>query len=158
PDGHTRYAGAPLAYTFGEIDGVKSFTVVDLDGEGEARISECEIAPLRPLRELRGTFADLIAKEADATAYYRVVLTDEEDVPDALAELRLRFPYIMQLIYDNTRTRAAAALSFDEDLPLRDPFTLFSEFYELQNGKPLSDEAKEVLTETIGEVFGHENS
>ena len=59
----------------------------------------------------------------------------------------------MQLVYDNTRTRAATALSFEEDLPVRDPLTLFSEFYELQNGQPMSAEAERVLRAMIGEVF-----
>ncbi len=153
PDGRVRYAGAPLAYTFGEVGTVKSFTVCDLDAEGNVTLSECPVRPLRPMRELRGTFASLLARDADTDAYYRVTLTDEEDVPEALAELRHRFPYIMQLVYDNTRTRAATALSFEEDLPVRDPLTLFSEFYELQNGQPMSAEAERVLRAMIGEVF-----
>lgn len=153
-DGHTRYAGAPLAYTFGEIGIAKSFSVVDLDADGRAHVSECPILPRRPMKEMRGTFADLISGERDENAYYRVVLTDEEDVPDALSELRRRYPYIMQIGYDNTRTRAATALSFEEELPMRDPLSLFSEFYELQNGKAMSEEAKSVLTDKISEVFG----
>lgn len=152
-DGHTRYAGAPLAYTFGEIGGEKSFTVIGLSGDGEVTISERKLHPLRPMRELRGRFADLISADADESAFYRVVLTDEEDVPDALSELRRRYPYIMQIAYDNARTRAAAALSFEEDLPMRDPSSLFAEFYEIQNGKPMAKEAEEILTAMIGEVF-----
>ena len=38
--------------------------------------------------------------------YLHVVLTDEEDVPDALARLRTIYPNIMKLDYDNRRTRA----------------------------------------------------
>ena len=37
--------------------------------------------------------------------YLYITLTDEQDVPDALARLRVIYPNLMQLDYDNQRTR-----------------------------------------------------
>ena len=37
--------------------------------------------------------------------YLQVILTDEEDVPEAIGKLRVIYPNIMKLTYDNTRTR-----------------------------------------------------
>ena len=60
--------------------------------------------------EIRGTYAELTRRN-----YYEnttlqndlvhVVLTDEEDVPDALGKLRIIYPNVMSLRYDNARTR-----------------------------------------------------
>lgn len=153
-DGHTRYAGSPLAYSFGEAGREKSFTEVVLDGTGAVQIIERPITPLRPLSELRGSFAELMAGTAEgACAYYRVILTDEEDIPDALSELRKRYPYVFQLSYDNARTRAAAADFSEGELPTRDPQELFSELYEKQNGRPPSREEAELLSDFVREVF-----
>ena len=37
--------------------------------------------------------------------YLHITLTDEQDVPDALARLRVIYPNLMRLDYDNLRTR-----------------------------------------------------
>lgn len=153
-DGHTRYAGAPLAYTFGEVGREKSFTDVFIGADGHAEITDHPITPLRPLLELRGSFAELMKRDTPRPdAYYRVLLTDEEDVPDALAELRKRYPHIFHLSYDNKRTRADA-VDLSTEVPMtRDPLSLFSELYEKQNGRPLSEEERDLLSTLTAEVF-----
>lgn len=138
-----RYCGTPLKYSFSEKDHIKSVTVVELDGEGRVTVRERPLTPRRDMRELRGTYDQLTLRanyEGAATDdYLRIVLTDEEDVPDALARLRVIYPNLMKLDYDNTRTRADPMLVETGEVERRSELDWLDELYEKQNGKPMSD-------------------
>ena len=69
-----------------------------------------------------------------------ITLTDEEDIPDAVSRLRVVYPNLMKLDYDNTRTRSRGVLGEAGEPERKTPLQLFSELYEKQNGAALSDE------------------
>ena len=159
-DGNTRirYCGTPLKYSFSEAKHVKSVTVVTLAEKGNVDIRTVPLTPKHDMRELRGTYMELTAKanyEGTATDdYLHITLTDEEDIPDVIGKLRVIYPNLMKLDYDNRRTRSNAALNAAEDIESKTPLELFNAFYEMQNGSPLSEEQKrfsEELIETIWE-------
>ncbi len=141
-----RYCGSPLKYSFSEKDQVKSVTVVTLGKKGDTEIRTVPLVPLHDLREIRGTYDQLALRTAwEGTAtddYLHAVLTDEEDVPDALARLRTIYPNIMKLDYDNRRTRAPSDMGAADRAETKSGIELFDEFYTLQNGQPLSDEQR----------------
>ena len=68
-----------------------------------------------------------------------MILTDEEDVPDALQKLRTVYPNLMKLDYDNTRTRTAAFFDEGAERENKSEIELLDEFYEKQNGISLND-------------------
>ena len=78
----------------------------------------------------------------------RAVLTDENDVYDAVGRLRLVYPNLMRLDYDNCRTRSGAPELDQADVE-RDPLELFAGFYEQQNRQPLSEEQRRYLAELL---------
>ena len=141
-----RYCGTPLKYSFSEKDHQKSATVVTMRQKGETEIRTVPLEPMHDMREIRGTYNDLTLRtnyEGTATAdYLHVILTDEEDVPDALARLRTIYPNIMKLDYDNTRTRNAGCMSAPEELERKSEIELFETFFEQQNGRPMSEEQR----------------
>ncbi len=153
-----RYCGTPLKYSFSEKDHVKSVTAVTLGEKGSLQVRTIPLKPRRDMREIRGTYADLTLRSnyegTDTGDYVHVILEDEQDVPDAAAKLRTVYPNLMKLDYDNTRTRTAAFFG-DPEMPERRSGTdLLAEFYEMQNGSPLSEEQlsySRALMETIGE-------
>ena len=153
-----RYCGTPLKYSFSEEHHHKSITVVNLGKKGELQLQLRPLTPRRDLRSLRGTFAALSDKAfyetTDTGDYLHILLTDEEDVPEALGKLRLIYPNIMKLSYDNTRTRTSCILEGAADVKSKSPLQLFEELYELQNNQPMSDVQRqfaEELIETIRE-------
>ena len=85
--------------------------------------------------------------------YLHVVLTDEEDVQEALGRLRMIYPNIMKLSYDNTRTRSNQIISGAEDVQRKSPLALFEELYELQNNQPMSDEQRVFSQELIEDIW-----
>lgn len=152
-----RYCGTPLKYSFAEAGHKKSVTVLELLEKGTVKFRTVDLAPKRDMREIKGTYMELTAKNYyDNTAvddYLRVTLTDEEDVIDALAKLRTIYPNIMRLDYDNTRTKTSGQIDGISDIETKSPLELFSAFYERQNNKPVSDEQKKFVETLIEKIW-----
>ena len=144
-NGRIRYCGTPLKYSFSERNHRKSVTVAELGAKGNpAEIRTIPLTPLRDLREIRGSYDELTNRAnyegTPREDYLHVILTDEEDVADALERLRVIYPNIMKLDYDNTRTRLQLQVGIAEDTEYRSPMELLAEFYEKQNGQPPQEE------------------
>lgn len=142
-----RYCGTPLKYSFSEAGQQKSVTVVELGEKGSVAVRMVPLTPLRDLAELRGTYQELTFRGFyEGTSYQRdyvhITLTDEEDIPDAVSKLRIIYPNLMKLDYDNQRTRAGIVLEGAEDAQRRSPLELLEEFYEKQNGQPMGQEQR----------------
>lgn len=155
-----RYCGTPLKYSFSEISHKKSVTIVEMKEKGNVKVSTVELTPKLDMREIKGTYEELTFKKnyenTNTEDYLHIILTDEEDVADAVAKLRCVYPNLMKLDYDNTRTRNSLALTQAEETEKKSDTELLSEFFEKQNGKPLSDEQLEYaanLFEQIKEEF-----
>lgn len=141
-----RYCGTPLKYSFSEAKHQKSVTVVELGEKGAVSVRTVPLTPMRDLAELRGTYEELTFRGFyDGTSYPRdyvhITLTDEEDIPDAVSKLRIIYPNLMKLDYDNKRTRAGIVLEGAEDQQ-RSPLELLEEFYEKQNGQPMGEKQR----------------
>ena len=152
-----RYCGTPLKYSFSEAGHVKSVTVVDIGAKGELTVHTVPLVPMHDMRELRGSYWELTLKENyEGTAtddYVRITLTDEEDIPDVMGKLRAIYPNIMNVAYDNKRTRAKKEISDLEDAEHKSPLDIFGELYEKQNGQPMSGEQTAFMKELIERIW-----
>ena len=156
--GRIRYCGSPLKYSFSEAAQQKSVTVAELKEKGALEIHTVPLIPRRDMVELKGSYQQLTLREFYENTTYQedythITLTDEEDIPDAVAKLRAVYHNLMKLDYDNTRTRHSAAISGAENVETRSPIDLFAEFYELQNGLPMSAEQTELVASLIEKIW-----
>lgn len=139
-----RYCGTPLKYSFSEANHTKSVTVVELGPKGQIEVRTVPLTAKHDMREIKGTCRELTEKSHYAGTnqddYMHITLTDEEDIPDAMGKLRVIYPNLMKLDYDNKRTRLNVHLNPAEEMDKKSPLQLFSEFYSLQNNQPMSDE------------------
>ena len=151
-----RYCGTPLKYSFSEENHHKSVTVVQLGAKGDLLLQLRPLIPRRDLRSIRGTFEQLTDKAFYALTatgdYLHVILTDEEDVPEAIGQLRVIYPNLMKLTYDNTRTRTNQIIDRAEDVHRKSPLELFEEFYQKQNNKPMSQIQRRFAQELIESI------
>lgn len=152
-----RYCGTPLKYSFSEAKHTKSVTVVTLAEKGSLTVETVPLVPKHDMREIRGVYADIMFRSSyEGTAtddYLRVVLTDENDIPDVMSRLRVIYPNVMKLDYDNKRTRTVNAIHGAEQMEVKTPLDLVAELYELQNGQPLSPEQKQFSRELIEKIW-----
>lgn len=152
-----RYCGTPLKYSFSEAGHQKSVTVVELGEKGSFRLHTVPLVPRHDMREIRGNYDEVTAKsfyENTATEdYLHITLTDEEDVPEAMARLRVIYPNLMKLSYDNTRTRSNAVIDGAVDVQKKSPLQLFGELYEQQNNQPMTDIQQQYMLELIESIW-----
>lgn len=153
-----RYAGSPLKYSFSEEKQKKSMTFAEIKEKG---VISYELLPLearRDLKTVRGSFEMVVSPEFTAGLkredYYRVILTDENDVPNAISRLRRRFyENLMILEYDNTRTSADRKLEAAEGEEEKKPIEVLEDLYEMQNGRTMSQFQRETAESMIRKIW-----
>lgn len=152
-----RYCGSPLKYSFSECRQEKSAGLVTLGEKGSVSVQTIPLQPLRDLREIRGTYDQVTDKSfyegTNTEDYLHIILTDEEDVPEAIGRLRAVYPNLMKLTYDNQRTRSKQEILGAERPEEKTPLELFRDFYQLQNNQPMSQEQEDFLTELIERIW-----
>jgi len=159
-EGLLRYAGSPLKSSFSEARGKKSVTLVDLKQKGMREIRTVELFPLHDVREIKGPLAQLLQMGAEDLQgnqdYIHAILTDEEELYDAIGQMRRIYPNLMALDFENSKTGQAngtIAVSHD-DIERKQPIELFSDFYLQQHNEDLSAEGLAVLADVFAQAGG----
>lgn len=153
-----RYCGTPLKYSFSEAHHHKSVTVVELEEKGTVRVSTRPLTPMRDMVELRGTYNEIMLHSFyDGTSwpddYVHITLTDEDDIPNAIGNLRTVYRNLLLLSYDNTRTRSSTVVQGAEEMERKTPLMLLEEFYEQQNGLPMNEEQQQFAQKMIEDIW-----
>ena len=152
-----RYCGTPLKYSFSESNHKKSITVVELGEKGTFHLETVPLIPKHDMRQIRGSYEEITARsfyqDTAVDDYLQITLTDEEDVPEAVSRLRVIYPNLMKLAYDNTRTRSASVVDGALDVQKKSQLQLFSELYEIQNGQSMNDVQQEFMRELIESIW-----
>lgn len=155
-----RYSGTPLKYSLSEATHAKSVTVIELGAALQVR--EVPLKPLHDVREIRGSFAELVSPEfrtAQVAAgnklddFVYVKLTDENDVPDAAQKLRGIYPNLMMLDYDNERTRNQQIAVGVEAVEKKSPMQLFGEFFEEMTRREMNPEELEFVQGVVDGIW-----
>lgn len=153
-----RYAGSPLKYSFSEEKQKKSMALAEIKGKGVVSYELLPLEARRDLKTVRGSFETVVSPEFTAGLkredYYRVILTDENDVPNAISRLRRRFyENLMILEYDNTRTSADRKLVAAEGEEEKKPIEVLEDLYEMQNGRTMSQLQRETAETMIRKIW-----
>ena len=148
-----RYSGALVKYAIDEIKQVKSITYGEMNGNGEVSIETIPIKPVHDMRHIEGTYMELTDRnnyiDTKVDDYLHVVLKDEEDVPDALRKLRVIYPNILKLEYDNTRTRHRNSVIDREAVKKKEPLEYIEELFYLQNNDNMNEEQLSVIRQLM---------
>ncbi len=152
------YSGSPVKCSFAETFPTlepdspdtkvnsKTVSIVTLGEKGSVSIENIPLTPLHELLTIRGKYEDLVSlsfrERLNRGGYFNIVLTDDDDIEDAAEKLRVVYPNLMKLSYDNTKTRSSAEYDFTSlaENDALTPIKVFSELYELQNGIPTENE------------------
>ncbi len=151
-----RYCGTPLKYSFSEAEQEKSVTVLEMGEKGDVVLSTVPLVPLRDMRKIRGSYGEVMSRsfyqDTNTEDYVQITLTDEEDIPDGLQKLRTVYPNLMQVAYDNSRTRQDRTVEAAEQAERKSELELFGEFFELQNNQPMSAEQAAYMEKLIADL------
>lgn len=129
-DGKVRYCGSPLQYSVDESNNQNSVTIIDFKSKGEVLFEKVKLNPKRRVRRLRGTFKDITENLIDTQDYLEVTLTDEDYIENVMARLRDKYPNVIQLAFENSRTKTFKTFKTSaNDVENKSLLNLFSDFY-----------------------------
>ncbi len=115
------------------------------------------LLPLRDLVELRGDYFTLSSQDfyqdLNRQDLFRITLTDEEEILDAMALLRTIYPNVLKLRYDNKRTRQDSQVHTLQSVAKKDPLVIFNDLFQEQNGRELSAGEETYLKELITSIW-----
>ena len=98
------YAGAPLRYSFSELDHDKVFSIFDIDADGSVTRTTHPVRPRRELRTLKGTLDEILqGAETDPARedYLAVTLTDRGALLDYGARIREVYPNVLTIVRES---------------------------------------------------------
>ena len=147
---HVRYSGSPLKYSIAEVDHQKSITIVELKEKGNISITEIPVTPVNDWYDLRGKYDEITSSAFRSqhpeysNAYLRITLTDENDIIEGYRSLKKLYPNMVEMHYDNARTRAngiipgaSSSLTTDEDF--------IHQLFLKQNGREMNDQENQFI-------------
>lgn len=159
--GQAYYAGSPLCYSFSEcgitggLSG-KGVYIIDLHAEGEVEVCRKVLHPLRRMRILKGTLAELVKQgnelQEGREDYIQAILTDKEELIDPIGTLRSVYPNTMQIVLEKRLTEGNMPLLHGEVSKAKSMFELFCDFYETIAGEPMDEVRTEVVKEIAEEI------
>lgn len=110
---HIRYSGSPIAYSFGsEETQKKGVVLIDTENMEQTFV---ELPRLRGRKTVEGTFEELMAMEELKDCYLRLKVTDRYAGLELQAELRQRFPHLLE-VYGKSLTESgeSSALTVEQ--------------------------------------------
>jgi exonuclease SbcD len=153
-----RYCGSPLAFSFSERQ-AKSVTLAEIDGAGHVATELLATPVPRPLREVRGRLADLIARAdgdlADlAGAWVKAVLTDPARPVAPMERLRERWPHTIALEFAPEGGLTGADADLARLAKAADPVEICESFVAYVAGVP-ADAAQRAVLRAVVEAAQH---
>jgi exonuclease SbcD len=147
PDDRIRYAGSPLAFSFGERHQRKSVTVVDLAADGSVTVELVPTPVPRRLVDVRATIAEIEsgAHRADADAWVRVAVTDAVHPERMYARVKDHLPHALAITHepaDRPERPAARPVTATSD-----PVEVAADFVTFATGTAPDEDDRAVLTE-----------
>ncbi|MDR1133393.1 MAG: exonuclease SbcCD subunit D [Synergistaceae bacterium] len=155
-----RYGGSPLKYSFSEWKHEKSVTLVDIAEKGSVSVSALPLTPIHDMREIKGPIDKLtsgeVLKDADPEDYMRVVLTDRNDIIDAMGKIRSVYPNVMVLDFENPDADKEIGSLGLEDEPVQNVtvLDLFSRFFKEIKKTDMSARQEKIVRELLEKTEG----
>src|SRR5499427_1870926 len=148
-----RYCGSPLAFSFSEQQ-AKSVTLAEIDGAGQVTTELLATPVPRPLREVRGRLADLLARaDGDlaglAGAWVKAVLTDPARPMAPMERLRGKWPHTIALEFDPDGGLTGADADLARVAKAADPVEICESFVAYVAGVPADAAQRAVLRAAV---------
>lgn len=142
------YAGSPLKYSQSEESQKKAALKVTLGEKGDFRVEALPYHPLRDVRSVKGQLRDLTREETPDRDYVFATLTDEVPPLDPMGTLLQRYPNLVQLRRENSRTGGKVE-TIAERVEERNPLEHFTAFFAAQNNGQMPTPGQMALMKKI---------
>ena len=152
------FCGTPLKYSVQEFKQDKVMPLITLGEKGKVDIELIPLKPKRDLRQITGRLDEIMKKAMDDPNnhedYIDVILTDEDEIMDAIATLRSLYPNVLKITYDNKATRAAENIEKFDTVNKQNPLEIFEAFFSSRRGTDMDEEQKVYVKSLIEKIWG----
>ncbi|MEG0549329.1 MAG: exonuclease SbcCD subunit D [Coprobacillus sp.] len=148
-----RYSGSLMRYSFDECKQNKSIVIVDTDN---MNLSFYELHPSQTLQRYKGTFDQFmdLSYISNKQDFLSFELEDQSLVPHAIDQLRVIYPYLLQITYSYLIQQQSLISSHSiQTIEQMDTLTLFENFYQEMKNQEL-DESKQKIVQDLLEKVG----
>lgn len=154
---HIRYSGSPLAFGFDEEGTAKSMSFVEIDAEGNVSVDAIPFEPLRRVRVLTGSHAELLLA-APSNDFVKAILTDDVPVIDGMKRLREVFPNACDLVYARDERGTGMKPLDGQFAKAADPIEVVGDFLELVRDERLSEKETDVIAQALERLRNEEDA
>ena len=152
------YAGSILKYSFSEIHKDKQATILTISKNKQISLSHHLLKPLRDMREMECSLESLLKRKCEIgneEDYMHVILTDEEQILDAIGKVRTVYPNVMQISFKNRRhmMQYETIQMKENQIADQNPMELFEQFYKMQNHIDLDEKRAQMAISIFEEVI-----
>lgn len=149
-----RYCGAPLKYSFAEAGRDKTVTIAEMKRRGDLLLRTVPLVPLRDMREISGTFAELTDKssyeDTNTDDYMHITLTDRDEIDGAGEKLSRIYENLMVLDYAGSEQPTAS----DEE----NPDEHLKDYLEGEDIERMDDGQKIIAARVIRKILKEEEN
>ncbi len=146
-----RYSGSPLKYSFDESEHKKSVSVVEIDGDGTAKINSIPLTPRRDVRQIEGTVEELL-KFNRTDDYVKAVIKEDSAFMNVAERLSDVFPNLLSI---ERKMKKFDSEEISQDLQTLKGLSIpeqFAEFFREMTEEEISDEYKEAFEKFLTEL------
>ncbi len=147
------YSGSIMPYSFEEASYKKGVWFIEVKNSQILKAEEIFLDSPLQLKVIRGYFRELLSHSKE-TAYVKVILKDSTPVYNPFERLKVNFPNLIALEYENLSENVSTDM--DSFLTLEDMFkekekidlneeTLFVNFYKMVEGKDIDSKTLETF-------------
>lgn len=146
-DSHIRYSGSPLKYSFGnEEKQEKGVVLIDTDTMHQTFV---EFPPLRERKTVTGTYEALLAREDITGDYLRLHVTDRYAGLELIAQLRERFPNLLEVYGMSISGEERLSALSVEELQTLDETDIMEKFMAENFSYQLTQEQKQLFQDVL---------
>lgn len=144
---HIRYSGSLVKYSLSEVNDQKSVILFDIKEKGTLHIQKLALTMKHDFKHVEGMLEEIVA--LDATDDYMFVTLNDDYAVDAIVQLKVKFKNLMNLDFNNARTKASNQITTISNIEAIPPLTLFNNLYETFHDEPLSESQIKIVNKIM---------
>jgi exonuclease SbcD len=158
---NARYSGAIMYFSFKEVGKKRGGWLVDLSAGNETNVEWIDFPIPRNIIEIRGKFADLLANpkyDQFKNLYVQAVYTDDTRVIDPMRQLKDKFPYTANVIWQPDNEAERSKDTYRKQLENKTDLQIIETFAEqVRNGEKLSKDEAKIVEPLMNEINSEAN-
>jgi exonuclease SbcD len=158
---NARYSGAIMYFSFKEVGKKRGGWLVDLSAGNETNVEWIDFPIPRNITEIKGKFADLLANpkyDQFKNFYVQAVYTDDTRVIDPMRQLKDKFPYTANVIWQPDNEAERSKDTYRKQLENKTDLQIIETFAEqVRNGEKLSKDEAKIVEPLMNEINSEAN-